>query len=277
MIQPQIALQLYTVRERTARDMVATLKELTGIGYQAVELAGYGGLAVPDLRAVLDHVGLRAMGAHVPYDGFATQPGRVLEDLQQLGCEFAVLPSLPPQLRTGSGVRSLPATFNGWGEQCRAAGLRFAYHNHDVEFTPVRDGDGGCLFDLLLAETDPAFIGFELDVYWTRFAGADPIALLQRHSGRFPLIHVKDMADDSARSDAPVGTGIIDWRAVLDAAAGCSWAIIEQDHPADPLADVTVSLRNLERMMIEGARSRSLASSHKRETTRAGMKGAEGS
>ncbi len=251
MIQPQIALQLYTVRERTARDMVGTLRELAGIGYQAVELAGYGGLPVPDLRAALDRLGLRAIGAHVPFDRFATEPGQVVEDLQWLGCEFAVLPSLPRERRSGVGVHGLPSMLNGWGEQCRAAGLTFACHNHDVEFAPVRD-DGTCLFDLLLAGTDPALVAFELDVYWVHFAGVDPIALLRCHPERFPLIHVKDMANASGRADTPVGNGSIDWRAVIDAAIATRWHVVEQDHPADALKDVAVSLRHLERILAGG-------------------------
>ncbi len=252
MIQPQIALQLYSVRERTARDMVGTLRELAAIGYQAVELAGYEGLSVPELRAALDSLGLRAIGAHVPFDRFAMEPDRVLEDLQRLGCDFAVLPSLPPAQRIASQVHGLPSMLNGWGEQCRAAGLTFAYHNHDAEFAPVRD-EGTCLFDLLLAGTDPALVAFELDVYWVHFAGADPIALLRRYPERFPLIHAKDMAADPGRSDAPAGTGIIDWTAVLDAASGTRCYVVEQDHPTDALTDVTVSLRHLERILADGA------------------------
>lgn len=254
MIAEQIALQLYTVRERTAQDMVGTLEELAAMGYRAVELAGYGGVPVSDLRAALNDLGLRAMGAHVPYDRLASEPERVVDELRSLGCDYAVLPQLPPERRSGPLVRELPAMFNAWGEQFRSAGLTFAYHNHDAEFVALPGDDGRCLYDTLLAETDPALVTFELDIYWVRYAGQDPLALLGRHPERFPLLHIKDMGENPDRADAPVGTGIIDWQAVLDAATGARWYIVEQDHPTDPLTDVSTSLRNLQQMVSDRAR-----------------------
>ena len=244
----QIALQLYTLRERTARDMVATLRDLAEIGYRTVELAGYGGLTAPDLRATLDGLGLRAMGAHVAFDRFTLQFDQVLDELQGLGCDYAVLPSVPLEHRTGLRVRDLNATLNGWGERCRAAGLTFAYHNHAFEFTR-RSADGGeTMFDGLVADTDPALVAFELDIYWVRYSGIDPITLLQRDPLRFPLLHIKDMSGDADRADLPVGAGIIDWRAGFGAASAARWYIVEQDHPADALRDVAASLDHLRRL-----------------------------
>jgi sugar phosphate isomerase/epimerase len=246
----QIALQLYTVRERTAADFVGTLRELAAIGYRAVEIAGYGKVPVRALRAALDELGLRATGAHMAYERFEAEFGQVVAELRALGAEFAIVPWLARERwGGGQGVRRLAARFNEWGERCRAEGLTFGYHNHAFEFEPLPGEGGRTMLDALLAETDPALVAFELDVYWAAYAGADPLGLLRRHAERIPLLHLKDMGVDPERSDVPVGAGTITWGPILEAAeAGVQWYIVEQDNPRDPLADVTASLRAVEAM-----------------------------
>ena len=250
MNRDQIALQLYTVRDRTAADMVGTLRELAEIGYRAVEFAGYGGVPVDRLRATLDDLGMRAMAAHVPYDRFDREPEEVCAELKTLGCDFAVLPFLAEERRGGTvATRALAETLNRWGALCRAHELTFAYHNHAFELAPLPDDPGATMLDLLLAHTDPALVYLELDVYWSVYAGRDPLALLLEHPERIPLLHVKDMAATPDRTFAPVGTGVIDWAPLFAAAeAGTRWYIVEQDQSSDPMADVATSLRHLEVM-----------------------------
>ena len=245
----QIALQLYTVRAGTAGDFIGTLERLAGMGYRAVEFAGYGNVPPNELRAALDRLGLRAMGAHVRLDHFEGRLGETIDELRTLGCEYAVVPAVPQERRgSADAVRRLAQSFNRWAEECRSAGLRFGYHNHAFEFAPL---DGGqTMYDLLTAETDPALVALELDVYWAQHAGVDPLGLIRRHADRLPLLHVKDMAGDAERSDVPVGEGTLPWAEILAAgdAAGTRWYIVEQDHPRSPMEDVERSLRNLERM-----------------------------
>lgn len=250
MKQGQIALQLYTVRAETAKDFLGTLRRLAALGYRALEFAGYGGVPVGELRAALDEYGLQAISAHVPYDDFATRLSEVLAELRTLGCAHAVVPSLPAARRGDvEAVRAVAATFNRWGAACRAEGFQFGYHNHNFEFTPLAP-DGGTLFDILATATDQALVNLEIDVAWAHVAGVDPVDLLRRHTGRVPLIHVKDLAPGDEVVDVPVGDGILPWPRILAAAeaAGTQWYIVEQDHPRDPLADVERSLRNLEGM-----------------------------
>jgi sugar phosphate isomerase/epimerase len=247
----RIALQLYTVREHTARDMLGTLARVAEQGYGAVEFAGFGGVAVQDLRAALDDLNIRAVAAHIGLDDLQAQVGRVVGDLQALGCGYAVVPWLAEESRQNAGqIRELVEMLNRTGKLCREAGLVLAYHNHDFEFAPL---DGTAIFDILVEETDPELVAFELDVYWVRYAGVDPIAMLRRLSGRVPLVHIKDMAAGNDRADAPVGEGIFEWREVLEAcrAAGTEWYIVEQDNPANPLADVERSLHNLRKLMAD--------------------------
>lgn len=251
MDRDQIALQLYTVREFTAQDMLDTLRVLAQQGYRALEFAGLGGVPASKLRETLDQHGMRAIGAHVPLDLWANSVEQVLGELQTLGCEYAVVPFVAQEQRASvEQVRALIAQLNQWGALCQERGLRLAYHNHAFEFEPLGDS-GTSMFDLLVAETDPALVSLELDVYWVQYAGLDPIALLQQQQGRVPLLHLKDMLDDDARTDAPIGEGTLPLAEILaaGAAAGAQWYIIEQDHPRDALNDVHRSLHNLARLI----------------------------
>lgn len=247
MKKEQIALQLYTVRQHTAEDMVGTLRQLAEMGYRAVELAGYGNAAVPEIRRALDEYGLKALGAHVQFTAFDDDPRQVFADLHTLGCEFAVLPSLRKELReTEDQARQLVGKFNHWGRLCKAEGLQFGYHNHAFEFEPL---GATTLFDILTT-TDPGLVALELDAFWAQYAGVDPAQLIERHGARIRLLHMKDMMAGPERKDAPVGEGIMPYDRLIAAseAAGARYFIVEQDHPRDPLNDVRRSFQNLARM-----------------------------
>ncbi len=234
MRQDQISLQLYTVREETARDMPGTLRRISEIGYPAVEFAGYGDLSPQELKTVIDDLGLRASGAHVPFDSWETDPEPVITDMHTLDCAHAILPMAPPEYRSDEAqVARLTESLNRWGELCRHEGVTFSYHNHDFEFAPL---GGTTMWDVLVRETDPGLVYLELDLYWVRYGGADPD----------PLVHMKDMASDDQRSDLPVGEGIMPWTSLLEAAdaAGVEWYVAEQDNPRDALEDVRISLQH---------------------------------
>jgi sugar phosphate isomerase/epimerase len=245
MRRDQISLQLYTVREETARDMPATLRRISEIGYPAVEFAGFGGLSAGDLRNILDDLGLRASGAHVPYDSWETDPEAVITNMHTLDCAHAILPIVPPEQRGDeSTVASLAGSLNRWGELCRKEGVTFSYHNHDFEFAPL---SGTTMWDILVRETDPELVYFELDLYWVRYGGADPESLLYNLGDRIPLVHLKDMASGEQRSDLPVGEGTMPWNTLLRAAEGVGvhWYVAEQDNPRDALEDVRISLQSM--------------------------------
>jgi sugar phosphate isomerase/epimerase len=248
MDRAQLGLQLYTVRSLTASDMPGTLRRVAELGFRAVEFAGFGETPVPELRATLDELGLRALGAHVQYGTFASGLQGMCDDLVALGCEYAIVPSIPTEMRTDRrALTELPAQLDAWGAACQQSGLRFAYHNHAYEFAAL-DGGGGTLFDALL-RTEPALVDLELDVFWAEYAGRDTLALIREHGDRIALLHVKDIAADQDPADVPVGRGSLDWGAILAAgqAADVRWFVVEQDHPRDPLDDITQSPRYLER------------------------------
>ena len=243
MRRDQISLQLYTVREHTARDMPGTLRRLAEIGYTAVELAGFGGLTPRELRGTLDDLGLRASGAHVPLDAWKSDPGSVIADMHAIGSPHAIVPIAPPGRRGDEdSVARLAESFNRWGGLCRGEGLTFSYHNHDFEFAPLGDAT---MWDVLVRETDPELVHLELDLYWIKYGGTDPETVLRDVGDRVSLVHLKDMAPDETRSDLPVGEGTIPWPQLLAAAdeVDVEWFVAEQDNPRDALEDVESSLK----------------------------------
>lgn len=251
MRRDQISLQLYTVRELTAQDMPGTLRRISEIGYPAVEFAGYGGLSPQDLRSVLDDLGLRASGAHVPFDSWESDPEAVVADMRALGSTHATVPIAPPEHRQdGASVARLAESFNRWGELCRSEGITFSYHNHDFEFAPL---GATTMWDVLVRESDPELVYLELDLYWVRYGGANPQALLRDLADRISLVHLKDMAPDERRSDLPVGEGTMPWPELLNIGdeAGVEWYVAEQDNPRDALEDVRISLRHMRELSSE--------------------------
>jgi sugar phosphate isomerase/epimerase len=253
IVRPEnpIAIQLYTVREPARADFPGTLRRLAEGGARAVEFAGYGGMPVPELRSLLDELGMRVAGSHVPLTAWEGQLDTTLADIIALGGEYAVVPFVPVERRGGEAfARSLAADLNRWAAEAKRAGLGFAYHHHDFEFVPLEGGDGSTLFDILVQETDPDLVGIEVDVYWAAHAGVDPAHLLSELQGRVPLLHVKDMAAGPERTAIPAGDGILRWDEILPAAsgAGARWWIIEQDDPTEPIAEALRAVRNMERL-----------------------------
>src|SRR5262249_26260639 len=204
-----LGLQLYTVRTLMQQDVEGTLAAVAAIGIREVEFAGYFGRRPAALRQSLQSVGLSAPSAHVPFTALSTW-GQTLDDANAVGHRYVVIPSIDVQLRSLDDWRRIAERFNWAGEQAHAAGLQFAYHNHDVEFRTVENRIG---YDVLCESTDPQLVRLQLDLYWIRKGGQDPLAYFRRWPGRFPMVHVKDMSADGHMVD--VGAGAIDWRAIF--------------------------------------------------------------
>ncbi|MBX0329614.1 sugar phosphate isomerase/epimerase [Oscillochloris sp. ZM17-4] len=236
----QIAVQLYTLRAETANDMLGTLRKVATMGYAAVELAGFGNSDAQAVGATLRKLGVRACAAHIALDRLEGSFDEALADLRAIGCDQAVVPFLPTELRA-DGV-AVAARLNALAARLQAEGVRLAYHNHDFEFAPQQGG--ATLWEQLTANTDPALVGLEIDLFWADVAGVSPAELLGRHAGRVAMVHLKDRAPGVERRDAPVGAGVLPWAELIPRAeaAGARWFIVEQDHPQSPLADVAQSI-----------------------------------
>ncbi|HET7038260.1 MAG TPA: sugar phosphate isomerase/epimerase [Gemmatimonadales bacterium] len=242
----RIGVQLYTVRAAMARDVEATLERVAAIGYREVEFAGYFGRTPEQIRSALETARLSAPACHIGWERLESDASRTLDEAARAGHDFVIVASLPAdRSRSVADYRAWAARFNDAGRAARDAGLRYAYHNHEVEFRPI---DGTLPYDVLLADTDPDLVAFEMDLFWTVKGGADPLAYFAAHPGRFQLVHVKDMDADGRMVD--VGAGRLDFRAIFarGAQAGIRHCFVEHDEPADPFASIQASFDYLRRL-----------------------------
>ena len=236
-----LGIQLYTLRSLLERDFDGTLARIAEIGYREVEFAGYYNRTPAQVREVLRRTGLSAPSAHVPLPASDEVWNRALADAGAIGHEWAVIPYLDQSLRRSpDDWARLADRLNHLAALTKSAGLRQAYHNHDFELAA---NGTGTFFDLLLTRTDAQLVSFEMDVYWVTKAGADPLALLTKYPGRFPLLHLKDATAAPERRIVDVGSGTIDFPAILRAARpqGLKHVFVEHDQPADPLATARAS------------------------------------
>jgi sugar phosphate isomerase/epimerase len=240
----RVGLQLYTVRDLMKADMPGTIAQVSAIGYKEVEFAGYFGRTPRQVHEMLEKYHLSSPSTHLPWESFQNWP-KVLADSKVIGHKWVTLPWIPEEKRkTTADWKAIAAQFNQVGAQARSAGLRFAYHNHDFELKPI---DGVRPLDILLSETNPKFVDFEMDIYWVVFGGGDPLDYFNRFPHRFALAHVKDSAGPPDNKMVDVGQGKIDFRTILAQSekAGFKHYFVEHDQPADPIATIRNSYNHL--------------------------------
>ncbi len=165
-----VALQLYSVRDESAKDFVGTLAKVAEIGYEGVEFAGYGGLSSGELKGHMERLKLFPVGSHVSLELLEKDLKGVIAYCKEIGNPYVVCPWAP--IKDLESVKKFAALFNSYGEKLQASGLEFCYHNHDHEFAVV---NGRYALDLLFEETDPSLVEIEFDTCWIYAAGADPV------------------------------------------------------------------------------------------------------
>jgi sugar phosphate isomerase/epimerase len=198
------------------------------------------------VRAILGRHGLKVPSSHVSYETLDGDLAEVLEAAGILDQTFIVCAWIHQEhRRRPDDWKRAAQKFNRAGELARKQRILFAYHNHDFEFTPV---DGQLPYDILLAETDPELVRMEMDLYWITKGGQDPLTYFDRHSGRVPLVHVKDM--DDAGGFADVGSGRIDFARIFarSETAGIRHYLVEHDNPRSPMDSIEASYRYLRRL-----------------------------
>ena len=257
-----IGLQLYTVRDAMAKDVPGTLAKVAQIGYNSVE-AGYGdgkyyGVGPKDFADLLKQNGLIMPSAHYQLGENATAKGTILngwdkavEDAASIGQKYMVCAWLSPAERGSlDHYKKLAEDFNKAGETCKKAGIQFCYHNHDFEF--IKE-NGQYPYEILLDNTDKNLVKMEIDLYWLTKAGQDPIALIDRHPGRFPLWHAKDMDKTEKKMFTEVGNGVIDFKKIFTKAntAGLKYFFVEQDIcPGSPFDSITQSITYIKKNLV---------------------------
>ena len=257
----KIGLQLYTLRnEIQEQGLEPVLKRVSEIGYTWMEGFGYEdrkilGMAPADLKSLLNSLGKSMPSIHSVTE-VSTAGGKeaivdkmktTAEDAIAVGAEFLVWAFLTPEDRKNlDDYKRHIETWNQFGEVCKSAGIQFVYHNHNFEF---EDFDGTKPYDMIMQETDPDLVKFELDLYWITRAGYDPVEYFKKAPGRFPLWHVKDMEPGDEQFFAEVGQGTIDFRRIFEAKdiAGMKYFFVEQDQSRrSPFESIQMSYNYLQ-------------------------------
>ena len=255
-----VGLQLWSLRESLPKDLAGTLARVRAMGFVEVEGAGLWGQPLAAFRAALDKAGLRCGSAHMGMEALEADLSAALAEAKALGATDVVCPWIPHDDKGLTREVALKAAdaFNRFGKGAKGAGMSFAYHCHGYEMVPAAEGT---LFDTLAKATDPALVSFQVDTFHAYHAGADPAALVSKYAGRVRSLHLKDekkgfpretgSAGATPDADVPVGSGQIDFPAVLRAAvkAGVRRYYVE-DESADPLAHIPESVAYLEGLKL---------------------------
>lgn len=218
-----LGLQLYSLRHQMEKDVPGTLAMVREWGLSDVETAGFYGRSAQAFADELKRANLQASSMHASYDELRDDLKHAVADAKALGATYvttAWISHKPPFTR--DDAERAAADFTQWGRALKNEGLSFMYHLHGYEFAT---GPHGTLLDTLLQTTPADAVHYEMDVFWVVRGGGDPVAILQRYKGRFAALHLKDMARGTATGDlsgqapdttnVPLGTGMIDYRAVL--------------------------------------------------------------
>jgi sugar phosphate isomerase/epimerase len=221
-----VSLQLYTLREAAAKDFPAVIRAVGDIGYAGVEPAGFHGLKPRELRKLVEDQGMMICSSHGPW---ATPDNlqEVIDTAGELGVTLVSCGFRADDFEDGDAIRATAEKVNRMDDRLRASGLALFLHNHWWEFETL----GGRLKYDVFAELAPR-VSFELDVYWAaNFGAVDPAAVLRRHAGRTPLLHVKDGPLVKGEPMLALGSGKMRLRPVLEAAdpAVLRWIVVELD------------------------------------------------
>ena len=251
-----LGVQLYTVRSIIQNDLPGTLAGIRKIGYRTVEaFAAEYKMPAKDLRQAIIDAGLIVPSAHFGYPDFGTR----FDYAKELGLECMVCSSIPATVaNSADGYKRAADQYNQWGQQAQKVGLKFGFHNHNSEFNEYGGVTG---IEILLQNTDPALVQWQMDCYWVAQAGHDPVAMIRKYGKRLQSLHLKDRKPNVTTSletgpgsahFTEVGTGTLDWPTILHLADKFHIAnmYVEQDQvERPPLESLQISYTNLEKFL----------------------------
>ncbi|MBQ7011141.1 MAG: sugar phosphate isomerase/epimerase [Clostridia bacterium] len=223
-----IGAQFYTVREfcKTPEGVAETLKRVADIGYKAVQISGTCPLDPAWLKAELDKNGLICPLTHTKPDLITGKTDAVIEAHDIIGAPYVGLGYRKIQAE-GEGYDGFDRIFRPSMEKIAAAGKKFMYHNHAMEFEKL---DGTIILDTLAERYSPELLGFTLDTYWVKVGGYEPVDYIRKLAGRVDCVHFKDLGEEKRMEW--VGNGTLDFAAIAAACAdaGTKYVFVEQDN-----------------------------------------------
>jgi sugar phosphate isomerase/epimerase len=235
----RIGLVSFTIRDQLGEDARKTLEAVTSCGIANIEFSGsvsdFRGLTPDDVKAFSTELNINVPSLGVSVSDLADKIDEVAKVSNQLGASYVRISG--PRDAGAAQYSELAALLNTAGAALKEAGVKVAYHNHEYEFVDLGAGKSG--YDILLEETDPELVAFELDLYWAMVVDADPVALITENPGRFPLLHVKDarkvIGEDGKETTtfATVGQGYLDFQEIFNVSevGGVEYYFIENDRP----------------------------------------------
>ncbi|HVX26349.1 MAG TPA: sugar phosphate isomerase/epimerase [Parafilimonas sp.] len=224
-------IQLWSVKNALSKDPKGVLKQLADDGYTQIESfegskGMFWGMSAAEFKKYMDDLGMKIISSHCDIE---KDFDKKAADAASIGMKYLICPYKGPQ-KTADDFKKIADEFNAKGEICKKSGIRFGYHNHDYSFVAV---DGQVPEDIMLANTNPELVDFEMDIYWVVTAGADPVAYTKKYKNRFRLGHVKDRIKNTTEKDASctLGEGSIDYPSILKImkANGMEYFIVEQE------------------------------------------------
>jgi sugar phosphate isomerase/epimerase len=222
----EIGLELYSLREQFKTDVPGTLAKIKSWNIKEIEGGGSYGLPLEEYKKLLTRNNLKMVSVGADFDQLAKDPQNAIDEAKAFGAKYIVCFWIPHNGDEFSidDMKKAVEVFNAAGKKIHETGLSLCYHPHGYEFRPY---ENGTLFDYLVEHTDPTYFNFEMDVFWVKHPGQDPVALLEKYPNRFLLLHLKDRkpgtegnlngrADDD--SNVVLGQGDVNIAAVMKTA-----------------------------------------------------------
>lgn len=247
----KFGVQLYSVRDLMPKDPKGTMKQLAEMGYTQFESYGgpdfLWGMSPKECKTFLGDLGVKMVSTHFDMN---KDLDKNIERGAEAGLKYMLCPYLGPQKNLDEWKKKAEL-FNQVGEKVTKAGMKFGYHNHDYSFKAM---EGQIPQELLLANTDPKYVMFELDLCWIVASGQNAVAHLEKYGKRYELVHIKDMVLDNGRvSQKDLGKGAMDFDTILKAAkkAGIKHYIVEQEqYPSSSIESMKVDAEWMKQLSI---------------------------
>ncbi|SHO61251.1 sugar phosphate isomerase/epimerase [Algoriphagus zhangzhouensis] len=225
-------IQLYSVKDQMAENPQETMRALASYGYKQFEGFDGGkgilwGMETAEFKSLNSEIGVDFVATHC--DVFKNLEAQA-EQAAEVGIKYLICPWIGGQDSLDK-YKAIAEQFNQIGETLKGYGLKFAYHNHDYTFV---EQEGQLPQDVLMDNTDPALVDFEMDIYWVYVAGVDPEAYMKKYKDRFRLCHVKDAAagiENPHERGVLLGQGEIPFAKLIkeSQSLGMKYYIVEQE------------------------------------------------
>lgn len=254
-IKAKVGINIYSLRYLAEKDLPGTLRLIRELGFEEVEAGELYGRTPAEFAGMLAGAGLKATSYGASWGALKKDAARVGAEARALGARYVVCSTIPHSAKhlTLADAAAAGRELNKWGARLRGDGVTLCYHTHGTEFDRVGEGT---VFDCLARECEARFVAFEMDIFWIVYGGEDPARMLEKHKGRFPLMHIKDIkkgtrlgltpADVEENDSVVLGTGLVDVRAALDAAGRCGVRhYYLEEEAVDAVPQIRQSLRYL--------------------------------